>query len=112
MRLMFVTVFTLVVSLSLFSTASAQKQLIANQSLQPTRDSKGVPAGFKIVGDAVYGDLSQQAREHSGWGVRLLSAVDHNRDKASAGSVQTTVSGITADQGRWYIKIRVAPSDG
>ena len=66
---------------------------------------------FTLTGDAVAGLLGDLRQEHSGTGIRLLSGVDLNKDGAKAGSMACTVTGLSAEKGRWFRVYLRAPQE-
>jgi hypothetical protein len=85
---------------------SADPISISNVDLLPANPQATVPQGFTLTGDVAYGNLSTLLRENTGWGVRLLANKEVDKDGKSAGALQTKVTGITADHGRWF-RLRV-----
>jgi hypothetical protein len=81
--------------------------LIENSAIRPTNGRAGAPIGFEVFGDAVYGNLSDIRREHSGWGVRLLAGEDVNDDKKSSGALATSLTKISEKDGRWF-RLRIS----
>ncbi|MGL6074699.1 MAG: YHYH protein [Fimbriiglobus sp.] len=61
---------------------------------------------FSLRGDAVAGVLGDLKTEYNGYGIRLLSGVDQNKDGMRAGGFYATVTGLTDNPGRWY-RLRV-----
>ena len=80
----------------------SEDNLIANHELEnATKDGKA-PERFMLTGDVAYGYLGTPSQELAGWGVRLLSGKDADKDGNRAGSVSCLVSGLRAKQQRWY----------
>lgn len=80
---------------------NAERKPVYNADLEePTADGRG-PKGFKLDGDVLYGYLGAAGRELAGWGARLVSGSDLNRDNRRAGSLSCRVALPPGDE-RWY----------
>ncbi|HEX3871636.1 MAG TPA: YHYH protein, partial [Pirellulales bacterium] len=91
----------------------ADRGLVFNADLELATPDKKAPLDFTLAGDALYGYLGTPGKDVSGWGARLMSAQDVDKDGAHAGSLTCTVSGLRSSEGRWFrFSIRSLAQEG